>query len=117
MMKKSLFAAALLLAFVRPAFALDRCESDFRRGIAEMKQLFLRLTPACQKEVDLGDSNEDKILKACSGSEISIALEMQGIENSRLTPLCQDAACDRLRASGVCVKDKPFTWYLKKLGM
>lgn len=116
-MKSKLFACALALAAVlsaTPSFALDRCEAEFRRGLQEMKEIFLRMTPACQKEVDLGDANEDKIKNVCSMSELSLALEMQSIEQSRLKPLCLDDSCTRLRARGVCVEGKPFSFYLKK---
>lgn len=99
------------------AFAADHCEADFRRGISDMKALFVRMTPACQKEVDKGDGNVGGVLGACSGSEIDMAQQMQSIENDRLTPLCQAAECKSIRALGVCVEDQPFSYYLKKLGM
>lgn len=115
---RSLFAVAVVSLFASTSsFALDRCESGFQRGLIDMKALFTRMSPACQKEVNLGDTNEDQILAKCSSTEISMALEMQSIENSRMKPLCMDDTCTRLQARGVCVEGKPFSFYLGKFNL
>lgn len=117
---KNLGFLAVVLAYATlsvNAFAMDKCESDFRRGLTEMKQLFGRLSPACQEQVNLGDRNQDRIQAVCKGQEIDVALTMKGIKMSQLKPLCQDAACGSLKARGVCVDGKPFKYYLSKFGM
>lgn len=118
MKKLGLFAVVLAYATLSVnAFALDKCESDFRRGLSEMKQLFGRLSPACQKQVNIGDTNQDKIQATCKGQEIDVALSMKGIKMSQLRPLCLDAACGSLKARGVCVEGKTFSYYLSKFNM
>jgi len=115
---RTLFSVAVVSLLVSaPSFALDRCESGFQRGLIDMKALFSRLSPACQKEVNLGSANKEQILAKCSSPEISIALEMQSIEGSRMKPLCLEDGCERLRTRGVCVEGKPFSFYLAKFNL
>lgn len=118
-MKKTALFALLMLAPVANSYALDKCESDFRRGLSEMKVYFNRLSPACQAQVNIGEANEAKIKATCSKSELEDALSMKGIKGSVLRPLCLSAECKdgRLKSTGVCVEGKPFTYYLSKFGM
>jgi hypothetical protein len=120
-MKKTIALFALLMVGpVANSFALDRCESDFRRGLSEMKSLFNRLSPACQAQVNLGEGNQRRIQEACTGSgEIDTALQMKSIKLGTLRPLCVSAECKggRLAARGVCVEGKPFKYYLSKFDM
>lgn len=116
MKKAILFLSVMLLPTVN-AFALDRCEASFRRGLSEMKSYFDRLGPACKREVNLGEANESRIRAVCNADERGNALAMKNVKLSTLKPLCQDSECDRLRERGVCVDGKPFSYYLGKFGM
>lgn len=103
---------------VTESFALSRCEADFKRGLREMRHHFKRLSRRCGKEVNIGERNKSRIQQVCAGNEIDHALSMKSIKNSQLTPLCHRSDCKRqLRRRGVCVKGKPFTWYMRKFGM
>lgn len=117
LMSLFIFTIVALTTMAPKSYALDRCESAFRRGLIEMNELFKRMSDGCREEVNLGDDNREAIKRACSSSEIQLALSMQSIENSRLTPLCQDDSCTRLRERGVCVKGQPFTFYLEKFDL
>ena len=118
-MKKSilLIVAGLFLVSASDSYALDRCESSFRRGLLEMKELFQRMSPACQKEVNIGESNEGRIKAVCNSQELDLALAMKTVKNGRLRPLCVDDSCGRLKDRGVCVEGKPFTYYLGQFGI
>lgn len=118
-MKKGMALALgiLFLASASNAFAFDRCQSQFRVGLLQMKSVFSRLSPACQREVNIGDSNTDRIVQICNGSEVQLALQMQSIKDSSLKPLCLESECASLRAMGVCVPNKPFSYYLGKFGL
>ncbi|HEY8279130.1 MAG TPA: hypothetical protein VIH99_05880 [Bdellovibrionota bacterium] len=116
-MKTFAYVAVLTFASLTNAFALDRCEYDFRRGLSEMNSHFKRMSPACQRQVNLGEANEQRIRATCTNEELQDALAMKNIAYSRLQPPCKNSSCNSLRSRGVCVKGKPFKYYLSKFGM